>query len=135
MLLYQWRKWGERFGNVKVQNRLALMVLTSTLSRERGKSLKVTFFNSIKLFEATGSLSRGCNPSFIALVAKCSDPIDISDFRPISLIGCLYKICYASSLCYFRNHPTQQIGFIFGRQILDGILLANEIISYAKKMA
>ena len=32
--------------------------------------IKGDFFNCIKLFEATGSLSRDCSPSFIALVAN-----------------------------------------------------------------
>ncbi|KHN31829.1 hypothetical protein glysoja_044310, partial [Glycine soja] len=32
------------------------------------------------------------NSSFIALIPKLKDPQSISDFRPISLIGCVYKV-------------------------------------------
>ncbi|GJR65249.1 putative RNA-directed DNA polymerase [Tanacetum coccineum] len=37
-------------------------------------------------------IPRGCNSSFITLVPKVDDPTVIGDFRPISLIGCQYKI-------------------------------------------
>ncbi|GJQ89987.1 RNA-directed DNA polymerase, eukaryota [Tanacetum coccineum] len=48
------------------------------------------FFHA--LLKTTGRLSRGVNPSFITLVSKIKDPIQISDFRPISLIGYVYKV-------------------------------------------
>ncbi|KHN25835.1 hypothetical protein glysoja_044295, partial [Glycine soja] len=32
------------------------------------------------------------NSFFIALIPKVKDPQSISDFRPISLIGCVYKV-------------------------------------------
>ncbi|GKA57898.1 RNA-directed DNA polymerase, eukaryota [Tanacetum coccineum] len=54
--------------------------------------LKVDFHKCVAHFEATGRLSRGVNPSFITLVPKIKDTIEISDFRPISLIGCVYKV-------------------------------------------
>ena len=43
-------------------------------------------------FEAGGKLSKGCNSSIISLMAKLKDLIHLGDFRPISLIGSLYKI-------------------------------------------
>ncbi|GKC19904.1 RNA-directed DNA polymerase, eukaryota [Tanacetum coccineum] len=69
------------------------------------------FFNFIEFFESRGRLARGCNASFIVLISKVPDPLDLSDYRPISLIGCMYK----------------------RRQILDGSLAANEIVNFAKK--
>lgn len=45
-----------------------------------------------KYFKRHGKLGRGCNSSFITLVPKIKDPVTIGDFRPISLIGCMYKI-------------------------------------------
>ncbi|GJU55117.1 putative RNA-directed DNA polymerase, eukaryota, reverse transcriptase zinc-binding domain protein [Tanacetum coccineum] len=98
--------------------------------------LKRDFFNCFKHFESTRKLAKGCNPSFITLVPKIRDPIEISDFRPISLIGCVYKIL--SKLLAIRLAKVMdkiirpnQTAFIAGRQILDGILVANEIINYA----
>nr|GFB11850.1 RNA-directed DNA polymerase, eukaryota [Tanacetum cinerariifolium] len=38
------------------------------------------------------SFAKGCNSSFIALIPKCLDPKAVNDYRPISLIGILYKV-------------------------------------------
>ncbi|GJR66188.1 putative RNA-directed DNA polymerase [Tanacetum coccineum] len=54
--------------------------------------LKFDFFNFIKHFETTCSLANGCNASFIVMVPKKDDPLEIGDYRPISLIGCAYKV-------------------------------------------
>ncbi|KHN31028.1 Transposon TX1 putative 149 kDa protein, partial [Glycine soja] len=43
-------------------------------------------------FHANGVFPRGCNASFIALIPKVADPQFLNDYRPISLIGCMYKI-------------------------------------------
>ncbi|GJZ92679.1 transposon TX1 uncharacterized [Tanacetum coccineum] len=57
-------------------------------------TLKYELFPCIKYFEFTGSFAMGCNPSFIVLIPKVSDPLGFSDYRPISLIGCVYKVVY-----------------------------------------
>lgn len=46
----------------------------------------------VKHFDEFGSFSRGSNSSFISLFPKVKDTLTLSDYRPISLIGCLYKI-------------------------------------------
>lgn len=46
----------------------------------------------IRHFEEYGTLSKGCNSSFITLAPKIKVPLTLSDYHPISLIGCLYKI-------------------------------------------
>ena len=43
-------------------------------------------------FHANGIFPKGSNASFITLVPKVPDPQNLNDFRPISLIGCVYKI-------------------------------------------
>ncbi|GJT47353.1 putative RNA-directed DNA polymerase [Tanacetum coccineum] len=96
------------------------------------------FISCIKHFESSSHLGRGCNPSFISLIPKCKDPIDISDYRPISLIGCVYKIIsklLASRLaCVIHKVISpNQTAFLSGRQILDGVVIANEIVNYAKQ--
>ncbi|GKB77993.1 RNA-directed DNA polymerase, eukaryota [Tanacetum coccineum] len=99
--------------------------------------LKFDFWNCIRHFEITGALKKGCNPSFMVLIPKKIDPIGFSDYRPISLIGCVYKVIsklLASRLAKVIGSviSPNQSAFIKGRQILDGCLIANEIIRMAK---
>ncbi|GJW00157.1 putative RNA-directed DNA polymerase, eukaryota, reverse transcriptase zinc-binding domain protein [Tanacetum coccineum] len=89
-------------------------------------------------FKEGGLIPRGCNSSFITLVPKVDDPLTIRDFRPISLIGCQYKIIakvLANRLSLFIHSVVGdvQIAFIKGWQITDGPLLVNKITSWAKK--
>ncbi|GJX36489.1 cysteine-rich receptor-like protein kinase [Tanacetum coccineum] len=67
---------------------------------------------------------------------KKGDPLSFSDYRPISLIGCVYKVISK----ILSNRLAKVIGpvigpnqseFIVGRQILDEILIANEVIRMA----
>ncbi|GJU45999.1 RNA-directed DNA polymerase, eukaryota [Tanacetum coccineum] len=99
--------------------------------------LKFDFFECIKNSESSEKLASGCNPSFIVLIPKIIDPLGFLDYRPISLIGCVYKvISKVLSLRLAKVIPTiigpNQTAFLAGRQILDGSLIANEIIRMAK---
>jgi hypothetical protein len=48
----------------------------------------IRFFND---FHRHGKLTKGINSTFIALIPKVESPQCLSDFRPISLVNCLYK--------------------------------------------
>nr|GEX43036.1 RNA-directed DNA polymerase, eukaryota [Tanacetum cinerariifolium] len=48
--------------------------------------------NAVRDFFITSKFPPGCNSSFIALIPKKQDVKFVKDFRPISLIGCFYKI-------------------------------------------
>ncbi|GKF55086.1 hypothetical protein Tco_0165426, partial [Tanacetum coccineum] len=50
------------------------------------------FFTAVEWFFDHGSFSIGCNSSFIAPIPKTLDLKVVSDYRPISLIGSLYKV-------------------------------------------
>ncbi|GJX11722.1 putative RNA-directed DNA polymerase, eukaryota, reverse transcriptase zinc-binding domain protein [Tanacetum coccineum] len=81
-------------------------------------------------------LPNGCNASFVVLIPKKNDPLSFSDYRPISLIGCVYKVIsklLSSRLARVIDSVVgpNQSAFIEGRQILDGCLIANEIIRMA----
>ncbi|KHN09914.1 Transposon TX1 putative 149 kDa protein, partial [Glycine soja] len=54
--------------------------------------LKPEFLRFFSEFYVNAVFPKGLNSSFIALIPKIKDPQLISDFRPISLIGCVYKI-------------------------------------------
>ncbi|CAJ2644440.1 unnamed protein product [Trifolium pratense] len=89
-------------------------------------------------FHRNGRLTKGINSTFIALIPKTDSPQRLSDFRPISLVGSLYKILAK----VLANRLRQVIGsvisesqtaFVKNRQILDGILIANEVVDEARK--
>ena len=58
--------------------------------------LKADVMAAVQLFHTTGSLPKGCNASFIALILKVRDPSSLDQFRPISLVGVIYKIILKS---------------------------------------
>nr|GEY66783.1 RNA-directed DNA polymerase, eukaryota [Tanacetum cinerariifolium] len=82
-------------------------------------------YEAVTYFFTNGVIPKGCNSSFIALISKTSKANMVKDFRPISLIGCMYKIIAK----ILTNHLVGVIGdivnevqsaFIADRQILDG---------------
>nr|GEY89758.1 RNA-directed DNA polymerase, eukaryota, reverse transcriptase zinc-binding domain protein [Tanacetum cinerariifolium] len=56
------------------------------------KIIENDVFEAVKHFFTHGDIPKGFNSSFIALIPKIPDANVIKDFRPISLIGSLYKI-------------------------------------------
>jgi len=89
-------------------------------------------------FHRNDMLSRGINTTFIALIPKVNSPQRLNDFRPISLVGCLYKILskvLANRLRMVMGSliSETQTTYVKGRQILDGILIANEVVDGARK--
>ena len=43
-------------------------------------------------FHIHGSFPRGSNATFLALIPKSTHPQSLNDYRPISVIGCMYKV-------------------------------------------
>nr|GEV64153.1 hypothetical protein [Tanacetum cinerariifolium] len=48
--------------------------------------------DAVEHFFETESFPNGCNSSFVALISKITDAKFVNDFRPISLIGSVYKV-------------------------------------------
>ncbi|GAU48973.1 hypothetical protein TSUD_245640 [Trifolium subterraneum] len=93
----------------------------------------------ISEFHRNGRLTKGLNVTFIALIPKVESPQRLNDFRPISLVGSLYKILakvLANRLPLVMDNviSESQTAFVWDRQILDGILIANEVVDEARRV-
>ncbi|GAU50741.1 hypothetical protein TSUD_99110 [Trifolium subterraneum] len=54
--------------------------------------IKGDFMRFLLEFYSNGQLVKGSNCTFIALIPKVVNPQRIADYRPISLVGCMYKV-------------------------------------------
>jgi Reverse transcriptase (RNA-dependent DNA polymerase) len=77
------------------------------------------------------------NHVMLCLIPKESNAQVIQKFRPISLVDCSYKIISKVLtnrlvVCVDKLVDPAQAAFIHGRYILDNVLVANEIIHFAK---
>lgn len=82
---------------------------------------------------AAGSILLALNATFLTLIPKTDTAATPAKFRPISLCNVIYKII--SKVIVNRLKPLmpslisqEQTSFVEGRQILDGIIIAHEVI-------
>ncbi|GKA65576.1 RNA-directed DNA polymerase, eukaryota, reverse transcriptase zinc-binding domain protein [Tanacetum coccineum] len=92
---------------------------------------------AVRCFFNYGSFPKGGNSSFIALIPKKPDANMVKDFRPISLIGSLYKIIakvLANRLVVVLGDIVNEVqsAFVADRQILDGPFILNEVVQWCK---
>ncbi|GKV50258.1 hypothetical protein SLEP1_g56970 [Rubroshorea leprosula] len=100
--------------------------------------IKADIVNFVREFHQHGRLVKGSNASFIVLIPKTENPQAIEEYRPISLIGVTYKII--AKLLANRLQKVlpkvigeQQMAFIEGRHLVDGAVIANEIMDGVKR--
>eukprot|EP00253_Pinus_taeda_P015714 PITA_15714 len=82
---------------------------------------------------SSGTILKSLNSTFLALIPKFEEPKTPDKFRPIALCNVIYKIIskvIASRLKMILPGiiSEEQSGYMEGRQILDNILLAQEMI-------
>lgn len=70
---------------------------------------------------------------FVALIPKVDGANSFKEFRLISMVGWLYKLLSKVLANRFKKVLPSFVGetqaaFLNGKQILDGILIANEIV-------
>ena len=88
-----------------------------------------------KEFFEENSFAKSLNSTFLVLIPKKGGAEDLGDFRPISLLGGLYKILakvLANRIKEVLDKvvSSDQNAFVKGRQILAASLIANEVIDY-----
>ncbi|GJS30170.1 RNA-directed DNA polymerase, eukaryota [Tanacetum coccineum] len=105
--------------------------------RQFWSSIENDVFAAVSHFFTFGDIPNGCNSCFIALIPKVPDANMVKDFRPISLIGSIYKIIakiLANRLVGVLGDIVNEVqsAFITERQILDGPFILNEVIQWCK---
>lgn len=78
------------------------------------------------------------NKTNIVLIPKVYSPLNLSQFRPISLCNVVYKVISNMVVNKFYKvlHlyiDETQCAFVLGYQIIDNILIAHEILHLFKK--
>lgn len=106
--------------------------------KELWADLKHDILRFMVEFHCNGKLSRGINSNFIALIPKIDNPRKLNDYRPISLVGSIYKVLAKVLANRLRQVigtvvSEEQSAFVRNRQILDGILIANEVVDEASR--
>ncbi|MCI07890.1 LINE-1 reverse transcriptase like, partial [Trifolium medium] len=92
-----------------------------------------TLFNE---FHVYAKLPKGLLSYFITLIPKVTNPHLIKEFRPISLLGSVYKtvakvLAVRMGTVMGKLISKNQSAFIKGRLLVDGVLTVSEVVDLA----
>lgn len=106
--------------------------------KEFWEVIKGNFIIFITKLHANRRLVKGVNKSFITLIQKMENPMKQEEFRPISLVKCMYKVLVK----LFANRQKKVVhkviseslfAFLEGQQIGYCILTAIELVDDVKR--
>lgn len=88
-------------------------------------------------FHANEVFPRSHLSYFVTLIPKVKSPLSLKEFRPISLLGSIYKILpkvLAKRLSKVMNPLISkfQSAFLKGRHLEDGVLIVSEVVEVAR---
>ncbi|XP_016195831.1 uncharacterized protein LOC107636871 [Arachis ipaensis] len=89
-------------------------------------------------FFQSAELPRDSNVTWVALTLKFVGAREIKDLRPISMVGCVYKVILKVLVWRMRKVMLDLVGetqsvFVQGRKIHDGALIACETVQWLKQ--
>lgn len=95
--------------------------------------IKDDVMQTIHNFHQNEMFEKSLNATFVALIPKRYGAEELKDFRPISLIGGMYKIIAKliterMKTVIGRLIKEHQMAFLKDRQIMDAAMLANELV-------
>lgn len=82
------------------------------------------FIKMVTDFFEGGVLPKAVNTTWVTLIPKIEGAVDVKDFRPLSTIGCIYKIIAKILALRLKKVVHSLVGetqstFIMEREILD----------------
>lgn len=86
----------------------------------------------------SGHVPKELNHTFIALIPKLKNLVKVEAFRPIALCNVIYKLvlkAVANRLKVILPNiiSTSHSAFVLGRQIINNILVAYELVHYLQR--
>jgi hypothetical protein len=105
---------------------------------EYAEEVASTLLQAFMAMLNSGATSAAINKGLITLIPKTGDRARLSNWRPITLLGSIYKVLAKTLVGRIQPAFTHiirpnQTGFVEGRSILDNVFMAQEALEWAKE--